>query len=205
MAHEILKYQLKHEFTLHPAARRPFEVMQTLSGLCNDYVIPEKIRMAWAFQTIHCVPEMHCKPKGTQAKHRPRKFFFYSPVWAPKYWVDGHPPKDTLIVYEAEFKKQLSPKQVENQAWLSLFQLLSLSLHSKNAVAFIDAWRQGVPEHFSREYFGKDSLPDQYFCDLLSMSRGALVQQRQRLSSSGTTPEAIDWIAEMATHWEPEK
>lgn len=203
MAQMIIKFQNKHELILHPAARRAFDVMQSFPGLCNQHALPASIRSEFASQTICCLEHIDSKVKSNKAKHRGRKFQFYSPIWAASFWDNGRPPEGTLLIYEANIQDQLTPEMIEKKAWLSLLQLLSLSINSKNVAFFIDAWRQGLPERFSQEFFGRDTLPDQLFCDLLSISRGTLVQQRQRLSPASSTSDSDDVFSELATPWEP--
>ncbi|MBS0044791.1 hypothetical protein KFE26_21220 [Shewanella sp. M16] len=203
MAQMILKFQDKHELILHPAARNAFDVMQSFPGLCNQCALPEKIRSEFASQTIYCLEHIDSRVKSNKAKHRGRIFQFYSPIWAANFWDNGRPPEGTLLIYEANIQDQLTPEIIEKKAWLSLFQLLSLSINSKNIAAFIDAWRQGLPEQFSRELFERNTLPDQLFCDLLSISRGTLVQQRQRLSPKCPTSDSVDIVSELTMPWEP--
>ncbi|ABK48581.1 MULTISPECIES: hypothetical protein [unclassified Shewanella] len=203
MTQIILKLQKKHQVNLHPAARKAFDVMQSLPGLCNLHALPAIIRSEFASQTIYCLEYIDSKASSNKAKYYTRTFQFYSPIWAALFWENGRPPEGTLLVLETNTQGQLTPESVEKKAWLSLLQVLCLSINSKYVAAFIDDWRQGLPEQFSRELFGKDTLPDQLFCDLLSISRGTLVQQRQRQFPKCPISDSVDILAELAMPWEP--
>ncbi|MCU8084253.1 hypothetical protein [Shewanella sp. SM23] len=203
MAQMISKFQDKHELILHPAARNAFDVMQSFPALCNKHALPASIRSEFASQTIYCLGHIDSRVKSNKVKHRGKTFQFYSPIWAASFWDNGRPPEGTLLIYEANIQDQLTPEIIEKKAWLSLLQLLSLSINSKNIAAFIDAWRQGLPEQFSRELFERNTLPDQLFCDLLSISRGTLVQQRQRQSPKCPTSDSVDIVSELTMPWEP--
>ncbi|MFB2659111.1 hypothetical protein, partial [Shewanella xiamenensis] len=165
--------------------------------------LPANIRSEFASQTIYCLEYIDSKASINKTKHHTRTFQFYSPIWAALFWENGRPPEGTLLVLETNTQDQLTPESVEKKAWLSLLQLLSLSINSKYVAAFIDDWRQGLPEQFSRELFGKNTLPDQLFCDLLSISRGTLVQQRQRQFPKCPISDSVDILAELAMPWEP--
>ncbi|MGR6504107.1 hypothetical protein [Shewanella sp. Koi 1] len=203
MAKIILKLQKKHQVNLHPAAKKAFDVIQSLPGLCNLHALPAIIRSEFASQTIYCLELKDSKASINKANHHTRTFQFYSPIWAALFWENGRPPEGTLLVLETNTQDQLTPESVEKKAWLSLLQLLSLSINSKYVSAFIDDWRQGLPEQFSRELFGKNTLPDQLFCDLLSILRGTLVQQRQRQFPKCPTSDYVDILAELTKPWEP--
>lgn len=199
MAQMILKLQDKHQFILHPAARKAVDVMQSLSGLCNLDALPAIIRSEFASQAIYCLELKDSKVNSNNAKHSIRTFQFYSPIWAALFWEKHRPPEGTLLVLETNTQDQLTPESVEQKAWLSLLQLLSLSINSKYFAAFIDTWRQGLPEQFPREFFGRNTIPDQLFCDLLSTSRGTLVQQRKSQSLKDPTSTSIDIFSELTT------
>ncbi|MFB9940471.1 hypothetical protein ACFFLG_19220 [Shewanella indica] len=203
MAYSVIPYQTSFVLVLHPAARRAYDAMQSIPVICDLQQLPGKVLQEWASQTIHCIEQLPLTPLPQGAKKRPRIFQYYSPLWAAKYWQDGHPPTGTLIVFQVDPKKQPSDKEVENKAWLSLLQMLSLSISPKNAAVFIDAWRQGLPMGFIEEIFQRKTISDQFFCDLLSMTRGALIQQRQRLVTSIYPTESPNPIDELLKPWEP--
>lgn len=203
MAYSVIPYQTNFDLVLHPAAWQAYDTMQSIPVSCDLQRLPSNVLQEWASQTIHCIEQLPPTHLALDTPKRPRTFQYYNPLWTAKYWQDGHPPIGTLILFQVDPKKQPSDKEIENKAWLSLLQMLSLSINPKNAAVFIDAWRKGLPKEFIEDIFRRKTIPDQFFCELLSMTRGALVQQRKRLAPSITPVESTNSISELLKPWKP--
>lgn len=189
--------------SLHPVARGAYEWLEAYPRLIDWSTLPSPLIDALLVQPLQGVMryEMKTTAKGGVRKN-PTEFQFYAPLWAARYWPGSKPPPGTLLIHD-DASADRSNDEIEQAAWLSVLQLLVFSV-DENAVATLrDNLQELMPEPLSRSLFGKKRVSDADLCRWTGLSRGTLIQQRQRLRPDAAAMEPADLLAFLAKPWSP--
>lgn len=189
--------------TLHPAARAAYEWLETYPRLIDWSTLPSGLINALLEQPLHGVMRSDVQTTATgRTRKVPAEFQFYAPLWPARYWPDNRPPAGTLLIYE-DSSATLSLEHIEKAAWLSVLQLLVFSVDTKLIATLRDDLQSLLPTSLSHTLFGKQRVSDADVCRWTRMSRGTLIQQRQRTRVNTTVPSPADPLARLAKPWKP--
>ncbi len=189
-------------FSLHPAARAAYEWLERYPRLVDWSALPACFTDALLVQPLQGVMryKMKTSEKGTTRKI-PLEFQLYAPLWPARYWPSNQPPAGTLLLYDEESALP-STEDIERSAWLSVLQLLVLSVNTNSVATLRDNLQELLPEPVLHSLFGKKKVSDADLCCWTGLSRGTLIQQRQRMRPDDTVAaEPADPLALLARPW----
>ena len=193
-------------FSLHPAARAAYEWLEAYPRLIDWSALPACFTDALLVQPLQGVMryKMKTSEKGTTRKI-PLEFQLYAPLWPARYWPGNQPLAGTLLLYDEESAAP-SAEDIERSAWLSVLQLLVFSVNTNSVATLRDNLQELIPESVSRSLFGKKKVSDADLCRWTGLSRGTLIQQRQRIRADDTVaPEPADPLALLASPWSADR
>lgn len=193
-------------FSLLPAARAAYEWLEAYPRLIDWSALPACFTDALLVQPLQGVMryKMKTSEKGTTRKI-PLEFQLYAPLWPARYWPGNQPPAGTLLLYDEESAAP-SAEDIERSAWLSVLQLLVFSVNTNSVATLRDNLQELIPESVSRSLFGKKKVSDADLCRWTGLSRGTLIQQRQRIRADDTVaPEPADPLALLASPWSADR
>ena len=197
----LLHAQPGLSITLHPAARAAYEWLETYPRLVNWSTLPSSLVNPLLEQPLHGVMRSDTK---TTVRGRIRKvpveFQFYAPLWPARYWPGSQAPSGTLLIYD-DSSATRSFEEIEKVAWLSVLQLLVFSVDTNLIAALRDDLQELLPEPLSHSLFGKKKVSDADLCRWTGLSRGTLIQQRQRTRTGTPAPDPADPLARLAKPW----
>lgn len=189
--------------TLHPAARAAYEWLETYPRLIDWSALPSGLINALLEQPLHGVMRFDAQTTATgRTKKVPAEFQFYAPLWPARYWPDSRPPAGTLLIYE-DSSNTLPQEEIEKAAWLSVLQLLVFSVDAKLIATLRDDLQSLLPTSLSHSLFGKQRVSDADVRRWTGLSRGTLIQQRQRTRVETTVLDPADLLARLAKPWKP--
>lgn len=187
--------------TLHPAARAAYEWLETYPRLIDWSTLPSGLINALLEQPLHGVMRSDVQTTATgRTRKVPAEFQFYAPLWPARYWPDSRPPAGTLLIYE-DSSNPLPQEEIEKAAWLSVLQLLVFSVDTKLIATLRDDLQSLLPTTLSHSLFGKQKVSDADVRRWTGLSRGTLIQQRQRTRAETTVPTPADPLARLAKPW----
>lgn len=117
-----------------------------------------------------------------------------------RYWPGNQPPAGTLLLYDEESAAP-SAEDIERSAWLSVLQLLVFSVNTNSVATLRDNLQELIPESVSRSLFWQKKVSNADLCRWTGLSRGTLIQQRQRIRADDTVAEPADPLALLASPW----
>lgn len=161
---------------LHPAAKAAYEWCMQYPQLISWSDLPQPIIIGLSKEPLRGV--MTGKDKSDDGKKSERHFKLYSPLWSIQLWPSSRPPDKTLLV--SLTPKEISDEEVETAAWLSALNPLLLSVNHHKVAEIRDALAAHMPVKVHQKLLGAKMLSDPMMCRWLGISRGTLVQQRQR-------------------------
>ncbi|MBE8232429.1 MAG: hypothetical protein HAW67_01750 [Endozoicomonadaceae bacterium] len=180
----ICKMKSSIEVVLHPSAKLAYDFVSSYPKLIDWSSLPPMLIEGIKSHHIFGVMHHELKESSTgQSKKIPVRFEFYTSLWQARYWENNRPPKETLLI-DQQFPSITSKHEVEKSSWLSALQMLLFSVDTKNMVLVKDNLVKCIPKQILIELFGKNKITDNDFCDWASVTRGALVQQRERQKST---------------------
>lgn len=188
--------------SLHPAARAAYEWLEAYPRLIDWNTLPSPLIDALLVQPLNGVMRYKVKTSSRgRVTKIPTEFQFYAPLWPARYWPGNQPPAGTLLLYDEESAAP-SAEDIERSAWLSVLQLLVFSVNTNSVATLRDNLQELIPESVSRSLFGKKKVSDADLCRWTGLSRGTLIQQRQRIRADDTVvPEPADPLALLARPW----
>ena len=193
-------------FSLHPAARAAYEWLEAYPRLIDWNTLPSPLIDALLVQPLNGVMRYKVKTSSRgRVTKIPTEFQFYAPLWPARYWPGNQPPAGTLLLYDEESAAP-SAEDIERSAWLSVLQLLVFSVNTNSVATLRDNLQELIPESVSRSLFGKKKVSDADLCRWTGLSRGTLIQQRQRIRADDTVaPEPADPLALLASPWSADR
>ena len=195
----------KHDLTinLHPAALAAYEWLETYPRLLDWNSLPSPLISALLAQPLQGVMRYDTKPTARgNIKKTPTEFLFYAPIWHARYWPDSHPPEGTLLIHD-DGSSDHSSEHIEKTAWVSALQLLVFSVDSNSIATMRDSLQELLPTSLSLELFGKGKITDADLCRWSGLSRGTLIQQRQRQRTDTTLQKQESILVQLAQPWNP--
>ncbi len=187
--------------TLHPAARAAYEWLETYPRLIDWSTLPSGLINALLEQPLHGVMRSDVQTTATgRTRKVPAEFQFYAPLWPARYWPDSQPPAGTLLIYE-DSSNTLPQEEIEKVAWLSVLQLLVFSVDANSIATLRDGLHELLPKPLSLSLFGKKTVSDVDLCRWTGLSRGTLIQQRQRIRSETAVLKPADPLAMLVKPW----
>ncbi|MFH7588014.1 hypothetical protein [Oceanimonas smirnovii] len=161
---------------LHPAARPAYEWCMQYPQWINWKELPQPLIAGLSKEPLRGVMIKEDEPD--EGKKSERHFQLYSPLWSTQLWPSSRPPDKTLLV--SLTPKEISDEDVETAAWLSALSPLLLSINHHKVAEIRDALAAHMPVKVHQKLLGAKMLSDPMMCRWLGISRGTLVQQRQR-------------------------
>ncbi len=133
-------------------------------------------------------------------KHKKQKHLYvYAPLWPILFWQNNQPPIGTVLVQSGP----LSDEEIERAAWLSVLTPLFLSIDASKLSEIRESLCDHMPEHLQDPLFSTSKISDKQLCSWTGVSRGTLVQQRQKhRQKSPAPPSTEDVIAILSQPWE---
>ncbi|MBO1520695.1 hypothetical protein [Oceanisphaera pacifica] len=161
---------------LHPAARSAYEWCMQYPQRISWSDLPQPIITGLSKEPLRGVM---IKEEGTKKDNKSaRHFMLYSPLWSIQLWPSTRPPNGTLLVSLSP--QEISDEEVETAAWLSALSPLLLSVDHHQTAEIRDALVAHMPVKVHQKLLRAKVLSDPMLCRWLNISRGTLVQQRQR-------------------------
>jgi hypothetical protein len=196
----------KHGFTinLHPAARAAYEWLETYPRLIDWNTLPSPLISGLLSQPLLGVMRYDTTQtaRGT-TKKTPTEFLFYAPIWLARYWPDSQPPEGSLLIHDDESSDH-SNERIEKAAWVSALQLMVFSVDSNSIATIRDSLQKQLPTSVSLELFGKGKISDADLCHWSGLSRGTLIQQRQRQRADISLQKQESTLVQLAQPWNPD-
>ncbi len=196
----------KHDLTinLHPAARAAYEWLETYPRLIDWNTLPSPLISALLAQPLQGVMRYDSnKTARGPLKKTPTEFLFYAPIWLARYWPDSQPPEGTLLIHN-DASSGHSSERIEKMAWVSALQLLVFSVDSNSIATIRDSLQELLPTSLSLELFGKGKISDADLCHWSGLSRGTLIQQRQRQRADTPLQKQESTLVQLAQPWNPD-
>lgn len=165
---------------LHPAARDAFEWSQCFPRLIANHKSPLGFSAALSRLDLHCVMQ---QKNSNNKRSKNREFFFYSPIWATTFWLNGQPPSGTRLIYTTG-NTTPTDEQIEFEAWGSALLPLFLSVQPTRIALLRDSLQAMMPTSVAQSLFDKSKISDTELCHWTGLSRAALIKQRTNHSAS---------------------
>lgn len=161
---------------LHPAAHSAYEWCIQYPQWISWSDLPQPLITGLSKEPLRGV--MIKEGESEEDKKSERHFRLFSPLWSIHLWPSAQPPNGTLLV--SLRPQEISDDEVETAAWLSALSPLLLSVNHHQIAEIRDALAAHMPIKMHRKLLGSKTLSDPMLCQWLGISRGTLVQQRQR-------------------------
>ncbi|WP_350996490.1 hypothetical protein [Shewanella sp. TB7-MNA-CIBAN-0143] len=186
--------------TLHPLAIPAYDWLTILPKLIDWNTLPASFTASLLSEPLRGVMHYESTEKNRKIRHKPTKFSLYAPLWPALYWPANHPPDSTILIHNSA-TNQPDDQDIERAAWLSVLSLMMFSVDRRSIAELRDSLQTQLPEHLSRTLFNKKKISDADLCRWTGLTRGTLIQQRQRGKSTTTTVTTIDPLEALAQPW----
>lgn len=161
---------------LHPFARSAYEWCMQYPQWIRWSDLPEPITIGLSKEPLRGI--MMKSDSSSKGQKSVRHFQLFSPLWTTQLWSSAQPPDGTLLI---SFRAQDMPhEEIEHAAWLSALTPFLLSVDHHKVAEIRDSLAAHMSVRMHRKLLNSKTLSDPMLCRWLGVSRGTLVQQRQK-------------------------
>lgn len=163
---------------LHPAARDAYECLENYPLLIDWHSLPVTLTNAMLSEPIRGVMEYQISTTNRGTKKIPSRFLFFAPLWPARHWLNNELPEGIMLIDDETMHDK--NEQIEATAWVSVLQLLIHSVDAKSISSLRENLQEWLPPDLATKLFNKKKITDKDISKWTGISRGALIQQRQR-------------------------
>lgn len=161
---------------LHPAAKEAYRWLNRYPFLIDFKQLPEGLQDILSRESLLTVINDSKEAKEAKQLKKQKHFYIYAPLWPIRFWQNNQPPIGTQLIQSAP----LSDEEIERAAWLSVLKPFFLSIDVSKLSGIRESLCEHMPEYLQNAFFSSSKISDKQLCTWTGVSRGALVQQRQK-------------------------
>lgn len=166
------------KINLHPAAQTAYEWLENYPLLVDWQSLPVTLTNAMQREPLRGVMEYQISTTNRGTKKIPSRFLFFAPLWPARHWLNNELPEGVMLIDDETMHDK--KEQIEAAAWISVLQLFIHSVDVKSISSLRENFQEWLPPKLANELFNKKKVTDNDIKIWTGISRGTLIQQRQR-------------------------